>query len=150
MSNSLPGSKIDLYADDTAIFCKGKTWQEVENKLQSQFNAIMGWLQSNSMYLNVTKVMMFGMEKIQGSISIQTNDGQLELVCDLEYLGVILESSLKWTKQIDSVVTKIYRINGIIRKNKVFNNRRKFNWFVLFINTSIHWLLQYGRGNTCQ
>ena len=30
----LPSSKLVLYADDTAIFCNGKTWQEVENKLQ--------------------------------------------------------------------------------------------------------------------
>ena len=32
----LPSSKLVLYADDTAVFCKGRTWQEVETQLQIQ------------------------------------------------------------------------------------------------------------------
>ena len=106
------------------------------------------------MYLNVekTKVIMFGTEKKlrQGSISIQTNDGQLGLVRDLKCLAVILESSLKWTKQVDSVVVNISRIIGIIRRIKYFITKRNsidlyFSLILPYIDyCSMVW------GNTCK
>ena len=120
----LPCSKFVLYADDTAIFCNGRTWKEVETKLQDQLNVVMKWLKNNSMFLNVekTKVMMFGSQKKlrQGTINLHTNDGQLEVVHNFKYLGVILDSGLKWTKQTENVVSKISRIIGVIRKIKYY------------------------------
>ena len=55
-------TKISLYADDTVIFCKGKSLQEVELSLQTQFNFIVDWMLTNDMFINVskTKTMLFG------------------------------------------------------------------------------------------
>ena len=110
------------------FFCKGRTWQEVETQLQIQLNAIMDWLRCNSMCLNIekTKVMMFGTEKKlrQSTMAILSNGVQLDVVHNMTYLGVILESSLKWTKHIDSVISKISRVIGIIRRIKYYITKK--------------------------
>ena len=88
----------------------------------------MDWLRCNSMCLNIekTKVMMFGTEKKlrQSTMVILSNGVQLDVVHNLTYLGVILDSSLKWTKHIDSVISKISRVIGIIRRIKYYITKK--------------------------
>ena len=48
---------------------KGKSLQDIEISLQTQFNLIVDWMRNNDMYINVskTKVMLFGSRnKVQG------------------------------------------------------------------------------------
>jgi len=57
-------SKIITYADDTIIYLPGKTIENVEMKLQEDFNAVAEWLESMDLVCNMkkgkTEVMLFG------------------------------------------------------------------------------------------
>ena len=46
-------SKLYLYADDTAMFCKSKNEKELQILTQSQFDMICKWLKINRLILNV-------------------------------------------------------------------------------------------------
>ena len=117
-------TKISLYADDTVIFCKGKSLQEVEFSLQTQFNLIVDWMLTNDMFINVskTKTMLFGSRnKVKNKqINILCNNEHLERVTNMTYLGVILDPYLKWSDHVDYIVKKIAKTHACIRKIKPF------------------------------
>ena len=58
-------TKICLYADDTALFCKGRDISSVQTSLQLEFEKLMLWVQMNDLKLNTSKskVMLFGTRK---------------------------------------------------------------------------------------
>ena len=66
--NDLPGnirsrsSRVYLYADDTAIFVKGKSIDVINTTLNTELAHVSQWLQSNYLTLNVkkTKSMLIG------------------------------------------------------------------------------------------
>ena len=117
-------SKICLYADDTAIFCKSKHDNDLEALTQSQFDIICQWLKINRLVLNVskTKVIMFGRRsKLKHiKLNIRYEDHQLEIVDNFKYLGVILDSRLNWSQHISYISLKISRAIGCIRKIREF------------------------------
>ena len=58
-------TKLSLYADDTALFCKARDVSSVQISLQSEFEKIMQWVQTNDLKLNTNKckAMLFGTHK---------------------------------------------------------------------------------------
>ena len=54
--------KLCVYADDTAIFCRGKSCSLVQKELQLALNKILAWIDDNRLTLNVkkTKCMLIG------------------------------------------------------------------------------------------
>ena len=55
-------TKVILYADNTAILCKGKNIAQIQNTLNSEMNLCSDWFTQNKLHLNVskTKSMLFG------------------------------------------------------------------------------------------
>ena len=55
-------TKVILYADDTAILCKGKNIAQIQNTLNSEMSLCSDWFTQNKLHLNVskTKSMLFG------------------------------------------------------------------------------------------
>ena len=115
-------SKLSLYADDTAIFNHGKTIREVQKNLQDDFDTICKWLDLNNMHLHPrkTKVMAFGHKKKLGKdvLLINYRNLPLENVNKIKYLGVLLDSGMTWGVHISTVVSKISRAIGCIRRIK--------------------------------
>ena len=94
-------TKISLYADDTALFCKGKNILTIQMTLQKEYNLLREWFRINQMKINATKtkVMVFGTKrKIKNQIlRISHGEDYLENVTHTKYLGVILDQSLNWS-----------------------------------------------------
>lgn len=57
--NNLPDavkhSKINMFADDTAIFLNGKKSKDIEQQLNSDLHSISFWLEDNGLVLNASK-----------------------------------------------------------------------------------------------
>ena len=117
-------TKLCLYADDTAVFCRSKNEKELQTITQTQFNMICQWLKLNKLFLNVskTKIMLFGRRsKIKHiKLDIRYDNRELEMVDNFKYLGVILDTRLNWSQHITYITKKISRAIGCIRRIKYF------------------------------
>lgn len=126
--NFMPLTKFSLYADDTVIFCKAKTQEELQTSLQSQFDMISDWMDRNEMYINIdkTKLIIFGsVKKVRNcEINITCNNLSLETVDKMKYLGVILDPCMKWTKHVNTVISKLSRVTACIRRIKPYLSRK--------------------------
>ena len=118
-------SRVILYADDTAIFYGGTDVVDVQTTLSRDFNSIANWLESNKLTLNVkkTKCMVFGTPAmLAGSPELAiTLDGEVvEQVPDFKYLGITLDSELKFDVHLSSLARKISSRLGVLGRVRNF------------------------------
>ena len=109
-----------IFADDTNVFITGKSAEAISDKMNSELNRIVAWLNTNRLSLNVSKThfMLFKSKYSQNSYmpSIFINGSRIEQVSKTKFIGVILDSNLKWDHQINHIKSKIAKGIGIICK----------------------------------
>lgn len=112
--------KLCVYADDTAIFCRGKSCSLVQKELQLALNKILAWIDDNRLTLNVkkTKCMLIGTQsKVKNKkLEMYVNTNKLEQVNEFKYLGLIIDSCLRWNCHINTLCNKLSRTIGYIRR----------------------------------
>ena len=101
---SMPEDTILSYADDTAIIIIGKSWQEVENKMNDYLQQIANWLALNKLSLDTdnTIYMEFGnnYKSTPKNMNISIQGGNIKRVENTKYLGVTFDSNMKWDSHI--------------------------------------------------
>lgn len=115
--NDLPdvckGVDIQLYADDTVIFTSAKTSEEAAQVLTSALTTIKSWLISSCLQLNTQKTvcMFFSKRAINIARSnVYFGDQELQLVNEVKYLGVLLDSTLSFKKHV-KMISRIIKYN---------------------------------------
>lgn len=129
----LPQCKIFTYADDTAIIVHGPTWDSVKTAAESALSTIMTWLNSNLLTLNLLKstYMPFAIRRnnspsdtfsitahscqVPSSTLISCNCPKLTRTISVRYLGVQIDSELRWDKQIEALTTRTLRLLHIFK-----------------------------------
>jgi len=105
-------SKIITYADDTVIYLTGKSKEDIENHLNTDFCALISWLESMQLVCNMkkgkTEAMLFGTSyRIKDqSLVIQHRFNHLSCTPTYKYLGVKLKQTLSLRDHIDSAYRK--------------------------------------------
>ena len=112
---------IQLCADDTIVYCHGKTAGEVKQKLAVGFQTAVQWFQQNRLKVNIKKThsMFLGRKKRRSEIEqlCVKHDGQtLRNEQTAKYLGVFLDDKLTWEQHIDSVSKKVSRSLAVLRR----------------------------------
>ena len=108
-------TKVILYADDTAILCKGKNNAQIQNTLNSEMSLCSEWFTQNKLHLNVskTKSMLFGTSqrlsstKDPDNFEIKLCDDVVERVQVFKYLGVYMDINLNWHTNVVKISKKI-------------------------------------------
>ena len=115
MVRVLKDGNVIMYADDTTLYVTGSSIQEVEYKLQLEFNSICKWISDNRLYLNTekTKVMVLGSKQKlhiyrNYCFHITYNGAEISQCSSIKCLGVIIDRHLLWHDQVDSVCKKIF------------------------------------------
>uniref|UniRef100_A0A2A4JXL1 Reverse transcriptase domain-containing protein n=1 Tax=Heliothis virescens TaxID=7102 RepID=A0A2A4JXL1_HELVI len=129
----LPQCRIFTYADDTAIIVQGPTWDSVKSAAESALTTIMTWLNSNLLTLNLQKscYIPFVIRRKNSPLdafsitahSCRPNNTpptscscpNLTRTINAKYLGVQIDSELKWDKQIDALITRTLRLLHIFK-----------------------------------
>ena len=113
-------AKFILYADDANIIITGNTLNEIEEQLFSLINALLDWVDSNGLLLNLKKTvfMLFSRQKIALNFTVKIKNTVIEHKSETKFLGVIVDEKLKWTKHIKTVKSKMCRYVGIMYKIK--------------------------------
>jgi hypothetical protein len=107
-----------IFADDTNIFMKGKSLDDLVCDMNEELKKVVIWLQANKLSLNVVKThyMFFKpkSKKYDSSISLSINGTTIQLVNSTKFIGVMLDSNLRWDHHIKMIRGKVGRGIGII------------------------------------
>lgn len=105
-------ANVLMFADDTALICNGNDPVEVSARLETDLNAVKDHLATASLKLNVTKIRIIHFyknwrkHKVQRLMDIKVDGQPVDIVNEFRYLGVLIDSSLRFNKQIEANIKK--------------------------------------------
>ena len=109
LPNTIHNSKVYTYADHTCISRQTDNIPDLSVALNMDLEASYEWLNSNRLSLNVAKTQSMtiatkhkraGLENQNEELNLQIHNKILEVVRCTKYLGVHIDYSLDWKKQI--------------------------------------------------
>lgn len=112
--NDLPtvctGSAIQMYADDTVVYVHAKNKTQAARKLNAAMVLIVKWLTDNCLHLNAKKTVCMFFEKrasVTPDPDVYAARERLQVVTECKYLGIILDSTLTFKKQVKKVTQTV-------------------------------------------
>ena len=123
VQSELRHSKMTMFADDMAFYCRENSLTNLQSKLNADLAAITSWLRNNKLTLNVTKSKFMvngGRDKLSqfNDIALVANNDQLENVTKFKYLGLIINQHLTWHHHIEQLQRKIAKKLGVLKRIK--------------------------------
>ena len=109
-----------MYADDTTLFCNMDNNVD-EHVINNELCKISEWLGANKLSLNISKTKFMVFHTSNRSVTypvLQINRRPIERVAQFNFLGLILQSNLAWSKHINHVSLKISNTIGILNRLK--------------------------------
>ena len=123
-NSSAEGIKFHLFADDSNLFYSHKNLHSLEEKLNHELININEWLRANKLSLNVEKsnfvIFHPHQKKVPFSVNLKICNKYLEEKKCFKYLGIFIDSNLKWKFHIHKLTKKISRNIGILSKLRHF------------------------------
>ena len=118
-------TKINLYADDTAIFYSSKDIQDINTCLNTTLTGIDLWMEKNNLTLNAkkTKAILFGSShnvNKTGELELYLKDNRLENVEHCKYLGLTFDHKMKWDIHINHICSKVSKYIGLFYRIRDF------------------------------
>ena len=119
----LTHSKLRLFADDSIIY-KEITCQDDCKKLQSDLDAAARWETDWLMAFHPDKctVLTITQKKTPFKHDYKLHNHILEPVTSAKYLGVTLQSNLKWNTHIDNITSNGNKSLGYLKRNLQISN----------------------------
>lgn len=158
---AIPG-KILSFADDTAITVQGKTWEDATSKANKCIATVKDWLDRNLLSLNYEKTIFIPFYNSQkSSPKINLNLKFHNVNCNpatcsdcedvkigkyIKYLGVTIDSQLKWTYHIEKTVNKLRYLNYIFKRMSNIVNIRtmKLVYDALVLSSISYGIIAWG------
>ena len=108
---------VALFADDGAMWKKGRNLEFIVNKMQGAVNKVQQWTVQWGFRISIekTKVMFFTRKKISQEFKIMVSGKELERVEIFKYLGVWFDKRLTWAHHIQKMIDKCKRILNVMR-----------------------------------
>ena len=105
---------LDSYADDTTVHTASKVPDTIKTKLQISSNDFKIYCKQNKMYVHVGKTSLMILGSRQNIVEIESfeifiDNEIIKQVDNQKLLGIIIDQTLSWDKQIDMVALNISR-----------------------------------------
>lgn len=136
------------FADDTVILYDSDTWNRLRDTISADLPQILNWLDNNLLTLNIDKTKYLPFSSYVSGLpifkSIEIKYGNEEMLLtqssEVKYLGIIIDSHLKWNRHISFVNGKIRSIIPKIKHLKQFlpQNTLKLVYYSL-VQTHIYY-----------
>ena len=104
----------NLYADDTLVYCTGKSITELRINMQKCVVDICEWYEKNRLIINRSKsnIMLVSNKQMayrldETDLDVYIGDHKLLQCNEINYLGVKIDCALSWDTQTDIVCTKL-------------------------------------------
>lgn len=136
--------KLRLFADDTSLLYEANNIDDLQRQIEYDIVLLKDFFDTNLLSLNLrkTKYMIFHSPKKQLPVrdALQIQGCQIEEVTEYLFLGLKLDSTLKWTAHINDLKNKLSSICGVFRKISSFIPRK---WLLKLYHALFHSRLQY-------
>ena len=113
-------STVHHFADDTNLLSVSKSPKILKNRMNKDLHFLWNWLNANKISLNATKteyvIFKSPTRDLDYEIKLKIGGERLFPSNYIKYLGVQLDSNLKFKPQINDVAIKLKRTNGILAK----------------------------------
>jgi hypothetical protein len=120
MPTKLAGTEVALYADDAAIYSQSYDNAVIARNLQTSLDELSKWYASWRMALNTSKTTATLFERKRSSRKrtvlpkLTLNGDDIEWTPTSKYLGVTLDSQLKWNEHLQNIQNKTSRKLGAL------------------------------------
>jgi hypothetical protein len=137
--------KITIYADDICLKYENLNPNQIARDMESDLLLLNEWFKANKLSLNVkkTKFMFIGPRHVKNDniIPPKLNNTYIERVNEYKYLGLIIDSGLKWTAHINYIKFKIFPFIGILKRLKsVLTINIKKQIYFSFVQSHLNYL----------
>ena len=128
--NDLPNISKDItclsYADDTAIIFKNKDPKKLQNIVDTVTHKMYDWFNANFLSINVSKTFTqhYSIGSPAALIDVKINGEKVKESEVIKYLGLLIDSKLKFTKHIDHISSILSRNIGIIARIRYFIDKK--------------------------
>ncbi|MCW4347252.1 MAG: hypothetical protein N0E48_28465 [Candidatus Thiodiazotropha endolucinida] len=111
---------VDIHADDTTVHTASKDSKSIETSLQAASIDFKTYCNQNKMYMHIGKtcLMVIGTRQnlsVAEAINIYIDNEVIKDVDNQKLLGVIIDKTLSWDKQIDTVSLNISRKISLLK-----------------------------------
>ena len=103
MVYSCPDKAVDLYADDSTLHKSGTNINDIQNRLQNDYNNM-------ALHPGKSKCMLIGPpSKLRqlGELRLQINGQKLETVKHKTVLGLHIDNHLNWKEQVNTICKRL-------------------------------------------
>ena len=142
-----PEVNIIQFADDVCLYTKSNSMDENNSRLEISMNNISTWLDKKNFKLEPrkTKAMIFTKKyKLPNISHININNIFIEKVEKIKFLGLILDTKLKWKDHIEYICAKCEKIINILRSiAKVWWGAHPSNCILIY-RSMIRSIMDYG------
>ena len=123
--NNLPSvTKFNtlLFADDTTLTLSNGSVRELEKSVSSELASIVAWMQTNKLKINFEKTdfILFGAKSQKHSMNIFCSQQTISQVDSVKYLGILIDSKLKWTSHLENLGEKVASGASVLFKLQPF------------------------------
>ena len=118
-------SEILIFADDTTLLASGADPAETSAKLNRDLAKITAWAEKWKVSFNAkkSKDMIFSNKTLNNSPPLIFNNVTIERVNLHKHLGIIFQSNLDWTAQINDICIKANRKLSVLRSVKQLSRK---------------------------
>jgi hypothetical protein len=137
-----------LYADDTALTYSVNDFDELTKCIQSDLDSVNDFLHSLNMRLNISKTKLLIFKS--GNFSQLTYQGNvIDIVRSHNYLGLIIDSGLKWNQHVLSIKNKLSKYVGIFwRIRGVIDRKTLLKLYFSYVNSQLTYMLPIWGGTS--
>lgn len=108
-----------LFADDTSILITGLEQKHLQLSTDTSLLELTHWFNKNKLIINTEKTVAMNFHlshhKQQSNHTLKINDRSLTLVDDVKFLGIYLQSDLKWNTHTKTLSAKLSSICYMLR-----------------------------------
>ena len=111
--------KFLLFADDTTIFLHGRDPNHLQNILNLELVKVSNWIKNNKLTLNINKSHFMVSSPLMAQtphIDIKIDNSSLSQVEMCKFLGVVIDSKLKFKEHVNEIITRISKLIGVLHK----------------------------------
>ena len=133
---------MTMYADDTVITLTDSCPDRIITKLNDVMELISSWCDLNLIGINVfkSKAMAVSNRLITSDLNLKLNSIPLEFVKNFTYLGIKLDSKLKYSEHIEFLKTKLAQLTGIARRvTGYFDLHSAYLYYFSFVYSLINY-----------